>query len=77
MACEVNVKYFAYTDYPMSHLGDLPGVKAPFRMVEVLSYDGDKYVTIRDSSDNLFDVKRWYLYAEQSADKVFDVSMLS
>ena len=55
---------FAYTDYPRLYLGDLPNMKAPTRRVEVLSYDGDKYVTVRDSFGYEFDIKRGYLYSD-------------
>lgn len=36
----------AWTDYPFEKLGDAPGEIAPVREVEVLSYDGNKYVRI-------------------------------
>jgi hypothetical protein len=36
----------AYTDYPITELGDAPGLLAPVRACQVLAYDGDKLVTI-------------------------------
>jgi hypothetical protein len=35
-----------WTDYPFVALGDTEGMEAPIRECEVLSYDGDKRVTI-------------------------------
>ena len=36
----------AYTDYPIIELGDAPGVEAPIREVEVVSFDRNKYCYI-------------------------------
>ena len=51
----------AWTDYPFASLGDEPGQPAPVRLVEVISYDGDKYccVIICGQTEK---VKRGYLY---------------
>lgn len=35
-----------WIDYPILALGDVSGRHAPWRQVEVISYDGDKYVSI-------------------------------
>lgn len=39
-------KVLGWTDYPFKSLGDKVYREAPIRPCEVLSYDGDKYVTI-------------------------------
>ncbi len=36
-----------FTDYPIAELGDIAGERAPIRQVDLLDYDGDKYVTVR------------------------------
>lgn len=36
----------AWTDYPITELGDTEGQKAPVRECEVISYDGDKYCDV-------------------------------
>jgi len=52
----------AYTDYPILELCDEPGQPAPIREVYVVSYDGDKYVTIRAEGVTV-SVKRSYVYS--------------
>ena len=51
----------AWTDYPILKLGDVSGKDAPLRLVEVLSYDKDKYCEIRVHGVREL-VKRGYLY---------------
>jgi hypothetical protein len=34
-----------WTDYPIVEFGDEPGKKAPLREIQILYYDGDKYIT--------------------------------
>lgn len=53
----------AWTDYPIEELGDEPGVKAPIRECDVLSYDGDKYCELAVGGV-LTSVKRCYVYAQ-------------
>jgi hypothetical protein len=36
----------AWTDYPITALGDDEGKRAPVRECEVLRYDGDKYADV-------------------------------
>lgn len=36
----------AWTDYPFTLLGDVVGIQAPVREIEVINYDGDKYCDI-------------------------------
>lgn len=36
----------AWTDYPFVELGDIPNIIAPIREVEIVLYDGNKYVDI-------------------------------
>ncbi len=70
----------AYTDYPMFHLGDSKGAGSfPIRQVEVVSYDTDKYVVVKDPEGNLIEFKAGYLYSEpgrfsNDRSKWFDVS---
>lgn len=52
----------AFTDYPLTELGDVPGEKASIRCVEPLFYDGNKYVRVRFEGGE-FTFKAGYLYA--------------
>jgi hypothetical protein len=54
----------AWTDYPLAGLGDAPGKIAPIRLVNVLSYDGNKYCEI-ECAGTLDLVKRCYLYKQR------------
>ncbi len=56
----------AYTDYPIFELGDAPGQVATIREVEALSYDGNKYCTIRVGGPRgvIDTIKSGYLYTE-------------
>jgi hypothetical protein len=49
----------AFTDYPLYHRE--AGKLAPIRKVEVLSFDGNKYVKIKYRG-RLFEIKAGYLY---------------
>jgi hypothetical protein len=40
------MNYPFYTDYPILQLGDESGKEAPIRKVQLVNYDGDKYVTV-------------------------------
>ena len=51
----------AYTDYPITELGDIAGEKAPIRSCVVISYDGDKYCKIVVGKI-VKEVKTGYLY---------------
>jgi len=54
----------AWTDYPIVELGDKPGKLAPIRLVDVISYDRNKYCRIRVAG--VIDlVKRGYLYKQR------------
>lgn len=52
---------FAYTDYPITRLGDKPGREAPVRQCTILSYDSDKYCEILVEGI-VESVKAGYLY---------------
>lgn len=54
----------AWTDYPILQLGDIGGKLAPIRLVEVISYDRDKYCVIQVSGV-IESVKRCYLYKQR------------
>lgn len=55
----------AWTDYPITYLGDAPHQRAPIRKVRVVSWDGDKYAKIHDiHSGYFFSTKVGYLYSE-------------
>jgi len=53
----------AFTDYPITELCDAPGLIAPIREVEILSYDGNKYCLIFVEGV-LTEVKSGYLFHE-------------
>ena len=55
-----------WTDYPFTDLGDVDGHEAPVRECEIISYDSDKYVTIRVyGSEDIYDIKSGYVYTEE------------
>jgi len=54
----------AFTDYPITELGDKPNEKAPIRKVEIVDYDQDKYCVVRVDGV-VKSVKVGYLYSEQ------------
>lgn len=54
----------AWTDYPFAEFGDLEGQLAPIREVKLLSYDGDKYITVQYQGVTK-DIKRGYVYMER------------
>lgn len=57
----------AWTDYPITQLGDEPNVKAPVRRCEVVDWNGDKYVwVIVEGLDEPVSIKRWYVYAREA-----------
>jgi hypothetical protein len=58
-----------WTDYPIKALGDIDGQDAPIRECKIVSYDGDRYVTVDiflpDSSHvHRTEFKSGYLYTE-------------
>lgn len=53
----------AWTDYPITELGDTPHVEAPVREIEVLAYDGDKYCRVLVCGIEK-SIKAGYLYQE-------------
>lgn len=59
----------AYTDYPITMLGDAPGKPGPIRQVRVLSFDGDRYCCVEFSTGTgsclMAEVKAGYLYTER------------
>jgi len=52
----------AWTDYPITELGDIPGKIAPIRLCRVLAYDRNKYCVIRIGELTVSGIKRCYLY---------------
>jgi hypothetical protein len=54
-----------WTDYPFTELGDESYKPAPIRHVNVVRYDGNKYVTVsfENTGDFLY-VKAGYLYSK-------------
>jgi hypothetical protein len=52
----------AWTDYPITELGDTSGEIAPIRSVSVVGWDGDKYATVIVEGIRT-EIKRGYLYA--------------
>lgn len=54
-----------WTDYPFVELGDVPHQPAPIRHVNVISYDGDKYVTVSfENNGSVLSLKAGYLYSQ-------------
>lgn len=54
----------AWTDYPITSLGDIAGQPAPVRPCDVLSYDGNKYCVciVGDVRET---IKAGYLYTRE------------
>jgi len=57
-------KLRAYTDCPITELGDAPNQAAPVRRVVLLSYDGDKYARVLVQGITK-DIKQRYLYESE------------
>lgn len=57
----------SWTDYPIAIFGDVEGVEAPIREVDVLSYDGDKYCKVRVNGITI-QIKSGYLYQSKGRD---------
>lgn len=55
----------AWTDYPFIELGDEPGKEAPVRRIELISYDGDKYVRVRLPDGQESEIKAGYCYKQE------------
>lgn len=70
-------KHIGWTDYPLEELGDTPGVEAPIRRVELLSYDQNKYMRVRVLEHDLaVEIKAGYVYAQKGRDgdvPVYDI----
>jgi len=59
----------AWTDYPITELGDTPGQEAPIRQVFVVSWDGNKYASIIIPQEGrrypiIKEIKVGYLYTQ-------------
>lgn len=52
---------YAWTDYPITRMGDKEGHTAPIRLCRITAYDGDKYVQIRVGRYSEA-IKRGYVY---------------
>ena len=66
----------AWTDYPITELGDISGELAPIREVNVLTYDGNKYCKVEIAGCNdPQEIKSGYLY--QRPGRVQEVPCLS
>jgi hypothetical protein len=52
----------AWTDYPITQMGDIPNELAPIRSCRVLAYDGDKYVKILLDGQIKAEIKAGYVY---------------
>jgi hypothetical protein len=61
-----------WTDYPIEALGDKPCEKAPIRRVEVIAYDGDKYITVEviGQPGVQQQMKRGYLYSRPGRSEI-------
>jgi len=54
----------AWTDYPITRLGDIEGRVAPVRQCTVLSYDGNKYCRVRVGR-YVEEIKSGYIYKQE------------
>jgi hypothetical protein len=54
----------AFTDYPITELGDTPYVEAPIRQVSVVYYDGEEYCLVEVAGMLLKYIKAGYLYEQ-------------
>jgi len=54
----------AYTDYPITELGDKPNKIAPIRVVDIIDYDLDKYATV-EVEGTTKEIKTGYLYTQK------------
>ena len=53
--------FMAFTDYPITEMGDVPGKIAPIRQILVTGYDRDKYITgLVDG--HVVSIKAGYIY---------------
>ena len=53
----------AWTDYPITDIGDIPNKEAPIRKCKVLKYDGNKYCLVEVKGvKQLQTIKAGYLY---------------
>lgn len=64
----------AYTDYPITELGDIAGKIAPIRKCDVLFYDGDKYCQVEVETIKK-EIKAGYLY--QSPGRLGEVKVIN
>lgn len=53
-----------WTDYPIVELGDEPQIEASVREVRLLSYDGDKRLTVIVGGVEV-EIKRGYIYTRR------------
>lgn len=65
----------AWTDYPITQLGDIANQLAPIRLCRVLAYDRNKYCVIQIGDVTVSGVKRCYLYKQRG--RVQKVPILS
>ena len=65
-----------YTGYPFIQLGDPPGVRAPIRQVEVLSWEPDVWVDVRLPDGQFSQVKKGYLFRSLDACTAFEEGLL-
>jgi hypothetical protein len=68
------MKMKAYTDYPFVSLGDTAGQLAPVREIEVVKFDGNKYVKIIVDGVQE-EIKYGYIY--QTPGRFGDVKMVA
>lgn len=59
-----------YTRYPMFHMGDAPH-GSPRRRVRLLSYDGNKYVTVMLDNGDKVKIKSGYLDGQPNLPRAF------
>jgi hypothetical protein len=65
-----------FTDYPFVRLGDDSGVEAPIRRIQLISFDGTKYVRILLIDHNLYEEIKWS-YIFTSSGRLGEVPVIS
>lgn len=72
----------AWTDYPITALGDVAGEPAPVRECNIISYDGDRYcvvevkATLSCDPPHVIEIKAGYLYQDTHNFQPINVSSL-
>jgi hypothetical protein len=55
-------RYDYFTDYPFHFLGDAEYTRGPMRKIKIISYDRNKYVTVKLETGQVVEIKSGYIY---------------